>query len=114
MMASSTTIPIERIRARRVRLLIEKSRKYITAKVAMIDAGIASPGMKVALAFRRKRKMISTTRKAGRGVVRGPRKEGAPGMPKEEKDDRHDQEGGEDEGLLRLLDRPLDVDRLVV
>ncbi len=60
-MASSTTMPIERISARSVRLLIEKSRKYITAKVAMIEAGIARPGMMVARTFRRKRKMMNTT-----------------------------------------------------
>jgi len=35
------------------------------AKVAMIDAGIASPGMIVARTLRRNTKMISTTRMAG-------------------------------------------------
>ena len=64
MIASSTTMPIAIVSASRVKLLIEKPRKYMIANVAMIDAGIASPGMIVARMLRKKTKMISTTRMA--------------------------------------------------
>ena len=62
MIASSTTMPIARISASSVRLLIENPRKYITANVVTIDVGIASPGMIVARKFRRNTKMIRITR----------------------------------------------------
>src|SRR5882762_2295652 len=69
MIASSTTMPIAMVSASRVKLLIEKPRKYMIAKVATIDAGIASPGMIVARMFRKKTKMISTTRMAAMSNV---------------------------------------------
>ncbi len=40
---------------------MEKPRKYITAKVAMIDVGIARPGMIVARRFLRNTKMMMIT-----------------------------------------------------
>ena len=61
MIASSTTMPIARVSASRVKLLIEKPRKYMIAKVAMMDVGIARPGMIVARRLRRKMKMMTTT-----------------------------------------------------
>ena len=64
MIASSTTMPMARVSASRVKLLIEKPRKYMIANVATMDVGIASPGMIVARKFRRKRKMMITTRPA--------------------------------------------------
>src|SRR6266699_3771874 len=70
MMASSTTMPIAIVRASSVKLLIEKPRKYMMAKVETIDAGIASPGITVARRFRRNTKMISTTRMAAIKSVR--------------------------------------------
>src|SRR5712692_989147 len=70
MMASSTTMPIAMVSASRVKLLIEKPRKYMIANVATIDAGIASPGMIVARTLRRNTKMINTTRIAAMSNVR--------------------------------------------
>jgi len=61
MIASSTTMPIASVSASSVKLLIENPRKYITANVATMEAGIARPGMTVARKFRRKTKMITTT-----------------------------------------------------
>jgi len=61
MIASSTTMPMARVSASRVKLLIEKPRKYMMANVATMDVGIASPGMIVARRFRRNTKMITTT-----------------------------------------------------
>src|SRR2546423_14719709 len=82
MMASSTTIPMAMVSASSVKLLIEKPRKYMIANVAMIDAGIASPGMIVARTFRKNTKMISTTRIANEqrkaGVVDRVRHEHGP------------------------------------
>ena len=49
--------------------MMENPRKYMMAKVETIDAGIARPGMIVARRFRRKRKMITTTRPAARTRV---------------------------------------------
>src|SRR2546428_9467234 len=70
MIASSTTMPIAIVSASRVKLLIEKPRKYMMANVATIDAGIASPGITVARTFRRNTKMINTTRIAAIRSVR--------------------------------------------
>ena len=84
MIASSTTMPMASVSASRVKLLIEKPRKYMIAKVATMDVGIARPGMIVARRFRRKTKMITTTSPAAM-----------------------------QQGLLGLLDRALHEDRLV-
>src|SRR5215204_2889385 len=64
MMASSTTMPIARVSARRVKLLTEKPMKYMIANVATMDVGIARPGMIVARRLRRKMKMMITTSRA--------------------------------------------------
>ena len=69
MIASSTTIPIARISASSVRLLIVKPSAYMTPNAAMIDVGMARPGMSVARRFRRKTKMMMTTRIAARTSV---------------------------------------------
>ena len=61
MMASSTTMPMASVSASSVTLLMENPRKYITAKVATIDVGMARPGMIVARRFLRNRKMITIT-----------------------------------------------------
>ena len=53
-MASSTTKPVAMVRAISVRLLIEKSRNTITAKVPTSDSGTAMPGIIVAGTLRRK------------------------------------------------------------
>ena len=58
------------VSASRVKLLIEKPRKYMMAYVATIDVGIARPGMIVARRLRRNTKMISTTRIAAMTSVR--------------------------------------------
>ena len=60
--ASSTTKPVEIVNAMSDRLLRLNPSPYITANVPMIDTGTVMPGMKVAAALRRKRKMTSTTR----------------------------------------------------
>ncbi len=70
MIASSTTMPIAIVSASRVKLLIEKPRKYMIANVATMDAGIARPGMIVARTLRRNTKMIRTTRIAAMSSVR--------------------------------------------
>ena len=54
-MASSTTKPVAMVRAISVRLLIEKSRNPITAKVPTSDSGTATPGIMVAGTLRRNR-----------------------------------------------------------
>ena len=47
-MASSTTKPTESVSAKSVMLLIEKSKAYIAAQVAISEIGTARPGMMVA------------------------------------------------------------------
>src|SRR3954468_23237979 len=64
MIASSTTMPMARVSASRVKLLIENPMKYMMANAATMDVGIARPGMMVALRLRKKMKMITTTRRA--------------------------------------------------
>ena len=59
--ASSTTKPVEMTSAISVRLLIEKSTRYITPKVPTSDSGTATPGMIVAGRLRRKTKITATT-----------------------------------------------------
>ncbi|CSS42976.1 Uncharacterised protein [Shigella sonnei] len=54
-MASSTTNPVAIVNAISVRLLIEKSRNTITAKVPINDSGTATPGMMVAGILRKNR-----------------------------------------------------------
>jgi hypothetical protein len=60
-MASSTTKPTDKVRAKSVMLLIENPKAYIAAAVPISDTGTASVGMMVAEAERRKRKITSTT-----------------------------------------------------
>src|SRR5260221_8899347 len=60
-MASSTTKPVAIVSAIRVRLLIEKSARYITPKVPTRDSGTATLGMMVAGILRRNRKITITT-----------------------------------------------------
>ncbi|MNO05654.1 hypothetical protein D3C81_2271320 [compost metagenome] len=52
-MASSTTNPVAMVSAISVRLLIEKSRNTITAKVPTSDSGTATAGIIVAGTLRR-------------------------------------------------------------
>ncbi|MNE44230.1 hypothetical protein D3C80_1384480 [compost metagenome] len=60
-MASSTTIPMASTKANMVRVLTVKPSGIKTRKVPMIDTGIASNGMSVALQFCRKRNTTNTT-----------------------------------------------------
>ena len=60
-MASSTTKPTESVSASSVMLLIEKSKAYIAAQVAISEIGTASAGMMVAVAERRNRKITRMT-----------------------------------------------------
>ena len=60
-MASSTTNPMERIRAIMERLSRLKLSRYITAKVPTMEKGSARLGMMVADKFRRNRKITITT-----------------------------------------------------
>ena len=64
MIASSTTMPMARVSASSVKLLIENPRKYMIANVATMDVGIARPGMIVARRLRRNTKMMITTSSA--------------------------------------------------
>ena len=54
-MASSTTIPMARIRPKRVRVLMENPASIIAAKVPMRETGIATAGIRVARKDWRKR-----------------------------------------------------------
>ena len=60
-MASSTTKPVAMVSAISVRLLMEKPERYITPKVPTSDSGTATPGIAVAAALRRNRKITITT-----------------------------------------------------
>src|ERR1700689_3063577 len=60
-MASSTTKPVEMVKAMSVRLLRLKLSKYITPKVPTRDKGTATLGMTVAATVRRNRKITITT-----------------------------------------------------
>src|SRR5208283_3757521 len=59
--ASSTTKPVEMVRAMSERLFRLNPSKYITAKVPTSDTGTATLGMVVADRLRRNMKMTSTT-----------------------------------------------------
>jgi len=61
--ASSTKKPIERVSAIRERLSRLYPRRYITAKVPIIEIGRATEGITVAESLLKKRKITSTTRK---------------------------------------------------
>src|SRR5512139_2155690 len=61
-MASSTTNPVEMVRAIKERLLRLNPNKYITPKVPTRDRGTATLGMTVAAMLRRKINMTSTTK----------------------------------------------------
>ncbi|MNV45402.1 hypothetical protein D3C71_1371980 [compost metagenome] len=52
-MASSTTKPVAMVSAISVRLLIEKSKKYMAAKVPINDSGTATLGIIVAGTLRK-------------------------------------------------------------
>jgi hypothetical protein len=54
-MASSTTKPVATVSAIRLRLLSEKPSRYITPKVPSSDTTVATAGMMVARALRKKR-----------------------------------------------------------
>ena len=60
-MASSTTKPVEMVRAMSVRLLRLYPIRYMTPKVPTSDMGTAMLGMMVAETLRRNRKMTITT-----------------------------------------------------
>ncbi len=60
-MASSTTKPVEMVSAMRERLSRLYPSRYMTANVPISERGTAMPGMMVAEALRRKRKMTNTT-----------------------------------------------------
>ena len=61
-MASSTTKPVAMVSAISVRLLTEKSIRYMKAKVPTSDSGTATLGMMVAEGLRKNAKVTSTTR----------------------------------------------------
>src|ERR1700688_3628273 len=61
-MASSTTNPVEMVRAMRERLSMEYPSRYMTPKVPTSDRGTATLGMAVAQMLWRKAKITSTTR----------------------------------------------------
>ena len=61
-MASSTTKPVDMVRAIKERLLRLNPSRYMTPKVPTRDNGTATLGMIVADKLRRKRKMTRTTR----------------------------------------------------
>jgi hypothetical protein len=60
-MASSTTKPVAMVSAIRLRLLMEKSSRYITPNVPTSDSGTTTLGISVAEALRRNRKVTITT-----------------------------------------------------
>ena len=60
-MASSTTKPVEMVRAIKVRLLMENPARYITPNVPTKDKGTATAGMKVAGRLRKNTKITITT-----------------------------------------------------
>ena len=60
-MASSTTIPVARVSPNRVRLLMEKPKILIKAKVPIREMGITMVGTKVARQFCRKTNSTNTT-----------------------------------------------------
>ena len=68
-MASSTTNPMERIRAIIERLSRLKLSRYMTAKVPTMENGSARLGMMVADRFRRNRKITMTTSPSVRTMV---------------------------------------------
>src|ERR1035441_7227024 len=61
-MASSTTKPVEIVNAINERLSMLKPNRYMTAKVAISDAGTATVGISVARQLRRKMKTTRITR----------------------------------------------------
>src|SRR4029450_7504390 len=65
--ASSTTKPVEMVRAMSVRLFKLYPSRYITAKVPTIESGTATLGISVAESVRRNRKMKATKRTNRRG-----------------------------------------------
>ncbi len=69
-MASSTTNPVEIVRAINERLSMLYPQKYITAKVPIRDTGTATMGMRVARALRRNRNTTTMTRKMEMTSVR--------------------------------------------
>ena len=60
-MASSTTKPVEMVRAIKERLLRLNPRRYMAPKVPIRERGTATLGMSVAERLRRKRKITMTT-----------------------------------------------------
>ena len=60
-MASSTTKPVATVSAMRLRLLRLKPKRYITPKVPSSDTTVATAGISVARALRRKSPTTSTT-----------------------------------------------------
>ena len=69
-MASSTTKPLEMVRAISERLSRLKPAMYITVKVPMSETGTATAGMSVARGLRRNRKTTPTTRQMEMTSVR--------------------------------------------
>jgi Flp pilus assembly protein TadG len=61
-MASSTTRPMARTRARSVSRFTEKPRANKAMKLAMTETGTVTAGIRVARRLPRKRKITSTTR----------------------------------------------------
>ena len=64
-MASSTTRPVARTMASRVRMLMENPAMYMMKKAPISDIGIAMTGIRVVRQFRRKMKMTRTTSRNG-------------------------------------------------
>ena len=59
--ASSTTMPVERTMASKVRMLMLKPDTYMMKNDPISEIGIAITGIKVVRQFRRKMKMMRTT-----------------------------------------------------
>ena len=68
-MASSTTIPVARIMANRVRVLIEKPVTLMNAKVPRSETGMVSAGMRALRQPWRNTKITSTTSAIASGRV---------------------------------------------
>ena len=68
-MASSTTRPIASTMASRVRVLIEKPKRSISAKAPISETGMVISGIRVARTERRKTKMIPTTSRIASPMV---------------------------------------------
>ncbi len=68
-MVSSTTNPVDNVRANRVKVLIEKSKKNIAPKAPIKETGIVTAGTIVARQSRRKTKITKITKLIAKNKV---------------------------------------------